>query len=1069
MSVPSSPSLASQPDDFQHQIRQIQEMSRDFSRASLSSGFSSNPEIEESSLFKLPNIRQLRASAEKYRPGARYSPDSSVFVDTSAMANAFPDFSGVFEHKSPSVRSVKTAASQPPSADLPSLELPRGNSNGQQQIRRMTPRIASVSDQNWVDTSSEAVTPDYKADSPPSPPNGNSYINRRTRPFQSSTKPQMAKNNLNKPSSSGSDKSSPPLHKLTDFGSNNSRPSSDGNGRQPSPTNDVDFDRPPTVTINGRNSRFGIGASRSRESTVNDLDKVRNKQVPLGTLDDTYLTNGTQFSLPPRPSNPEPATPRYLRGLGTTGTMTSASLSNTTTRNFTLKDGRSFVVPPAPEMSELVSGTFKNGTPVFARGSRAASRFSRPPGPGDHSLHVEELEDDGNMDERAIVLSLRLLQERVVELEHEKAQGEQKNVELKRKNSLLKTEIQELELDRQERATRDYDERLETLVSEKIELHKSVKTLEAKLDAADRKAAVAEISVKNLTNERDSAVQQLGVAYYNSVDLQNEVDALTSEKENWESAKIDELEKQVKNWETKTSTEIEELTNENRELRNKLENTSDLDHVTKENAAIRQALENYESEKVTWSRVKAELVGEIERLRHEVQAKEAALKHEQRARAVAQEVHASNKEERNVAQSKGDTTVLSFIEPDFIANLRMKLETERLLAKTGKSDENSVTRPQDNDLTGRFDVNIGDYPANASDDGATHATEASNGTNHVQSNTRRNPVDDVTANSFKSTGRNSTQRSSHSRASSYSGTIPNENEIQDSINLSRLNGENETAKSEIHSQEVSMTGDVEDSIKKIHKQLSHENLEQANKKNTLSKPARRYSDNSIPAGSKRRRGVEDVTSAFILPDITLATAPRDIETLSEAGHEACNGHAQHDAKNCTICTRVLTTDGEVKYTSTVKIPKPIPVSKRMPEPSKSYPDPTVRPAQSPAYSLATVIKMLEDELAHLRVKLQKYQAFYNAHDASMSKRQRKSIMKKIRILMETAELKADQIYNLYDVVETQASELDDLNLEETLNSIGLDVSVLSDVRPNDNSDASSSTGSESLPWEGLDE
>lgn len=109
--------------------------------------------------------------------------------------------------------------------------------------------------------------------------------------------------------------------------------------------------------------------------------------------------------------------------------------------------------------------------------------------------------------------------------------------------------------------------------------------------------------------------------------------------------------------------------------------------------------------------------------------------------------------------------------------------------------------------------------------------------------------------------------------------------------------------------------------------------------------------------------------------------------------------------------------------NTTKIPRPIPVSERMPErmpengPSGGGDDPTERPAQDPAVALAAVIKNLEDEVEDRKGELDKNENALRAQDASMGKRRRKLLVQMIESLLHEIDTKSDQIYALYDVLE----------------------------------------------------
>lgn len=215
------------------------------------------------------------------------------------------------------------------------------------------------------------------------------------------------------------------------------------------------------------------------------------------------------------------------------------------------------------------------------------------------------------------------------------------------------------------------------------------------------------------------------------------------------------------------------------------------------------------------------------------------------------------------------------------------------------------------------------------------------------------------------------------------------------------------------------------------------------------KPAsRRHSDGPAERSSSRgrRRLTNDVTSAFILPDVTfnqIAAGLTENLKLSETAQKALDSAVQHESGNCVICKQVIAPGQEHSHTTEVKkdiaIPKPVPVSERMPDTE----DATMRPSQPPSLALATVMKALEDELAHLKIELASYQAVYNKHDASLSKKQRKKLHFKCETLMRAIDAKADQIYALYDVLESQKEdgyEFTERELEDTLEKIGVDVS-----------------------------
>lgn len=233
---------------------------------------------------------------------------------------------------------------------------------------------------------------------------------------------------------------------------------------------------------------------------------------------------------------------------------------------------------------------------------------------------------------------------------------------------------------------------------------------------------------------------------------------------------------------------------------------------------------------------------------------------------------------------------------------------------------------------------------------------------------------------------------------------------------------------------------------------------------------RRHSDHSITSMSQKTKGrnLEDMTSAFILPDITLSRAElaaANPSKLPEATQRVLDGLANHDGQNCTICKNSPPHDGTCNH-DPIKVPKPVPVSERMPKPSPFNEDPTMRPSQPPAVALATVLKGLEDELSHLKIQLASYQAAYNKLDASLGKKQRKTLSERFEKTMRDIDRKSDQIYALYDVVEGQTGrDMTEREMEETLQSIGIDVP---EVTGTTNKSVGEEEDEEELPWEGIE-
>ena len=251
--------------------------------------------------------------------------------------------------------------------------------------------------------------------------------------------------------------------------------------------------------------------------------------------------------------------------------------------------------------------------------------------------------------------------------------------------------------------------------------------------------------------------------------------------------------------------------------------------------------------------------------------------------------------------------------------------------------------------------------------------------------------------------------------------------------------------------------------------------------------SRRHSEPSLLSTRSRRHGknIDNMTSAFIVPDITIRATSGKSEQVPGLPKESeiHEGLPQHKGDKCMVCKSK--TDPDSTHNHTITIPKPVPVSERVPVTGPYEEEPTVRPSQAPGLALATVIKGLEDEIVHLKVQLAKYQALYSGHDPALSKRKRKSVQTKIESLLQAIDMKSDQIYALYDVLESQKQddlEMSEEEVEITLQSIGIDPARVrlrgggetEEDEPKGKApqrrpwDLNSDDEDDDLPWEGIE-
>ncbi|KYK57537.1 hypothetical protein DCS_04548 [Drechmeria coniospora] len=167
--------------------------------------------------------------------------------------------------------------------------------------------------------------------------------------------------------------------------------------------------------------------------------------------------------------------------------------------------------------------------------------------------------------------------------------------------------------------------------------------------------------------------------------------------------------------------------------------------------------------------------------------------------------------------------------------------------------------------------------------------------------------------------------------------------------------------------------------------------------------------------------------------------------LSDDARQILDVLCKHSCQNCIVCTRITSHRGVVASSDVasgkkrVLVPRPVPVSDR----DVSAEDATVRPSQSPGHALALVIKGLEDESRHIQLELSRVQAEYNGSDKSLGRRERLKLADGIRTLLKRLEVKNDQIYSLYDVLEGQKAAGQAMSEEEievtVLNITGMTV------------------------------
>ena len=87
---------------------------------------------------------------------------------------------------------------------------------------------------------------------------------------------------------------------------------------------------------------------------------------------------------------------------------------------------QSFILPDLPNLTELVSGVFGDGTPVFSKNTPGRSRFAAPPGGGRRPNHIPIDSVPIPDEEKAIFSALQQLQDKVAQIEAERSEQDRR-------------------------------------------------------------------------------------------------------------------------------------------------------------------------------------------------------------------------------------------------------------------------------------------------------------------------------------------------------------------------------------------------------------------------------------------------------------------------------------------------------------------------------------------------------------------------------------------------------------------------------------------------------------------
>jgi hypothetical protein len=782
----------------------------------------------------------------------------------------------------------------------------------------------------------------------------------------------------------------------------------------------IDHERPATVTLQPKNTRFCVSTTQPRQKSF-----VTNKHPPNNHATEKIRANSAS---------------------------SRAQSSNATNSTPTNPTTQSFILPNVPEVS-LNAGTLMSPVPVFARGGKVQSqsmssttrRYPHEPVDG---IAIPDEEED-------IYLSLQLMKARVAKLESEKRDDKQKFVD-------LGVQLDQLRAQKQEHGKRRMDSALgsgddgsgadddryneahagifhpsplffRSLLTCHSVLSTHARSLGEQLDASIRRVSNLELHVESLTAERDSGLKELTFAERRIETLEERNDDL--EKTN--RTIKDELHKFIyvaeednRDIKDNLARKLTTVTTQAEVLNSKL---ATLDEKNKGLDEHNRLLRKQSNEHLALAKDEYIQTGRIltenQQLRMREKKYKKALNHTKRmSRELAGNVKmieshwrshivtstSSSKRQREGGEQAGETS-------------RVAKQTQRQFGQLKSAtarEQAAIVRPIRPSFNGNQDT-INEE----SHDETTNADTSRDTTIHKDPGVSNQEGDSLELSDIASDDMSVVSYVRHQLRDSRKA----KDEIL-AVEAADNEGTECTSFSVQTVPSVLAPGVLSGILKNKGAQLfedftgrisvksarSH-NIDEELTNITEGSQPRRHSDST---GQKRSRRLlqdyEDMTSAFIIPDIASNAQNSEARpALSASARQVLNGLCEHDQKNCTICVRITSIQTSVDTKQTIHVARPVPVSDRMPAAAPYEEEPTLRPSVAPGIALASVIKNLRDEIEHLRVDYSRVQTTYNRYDASMSKKYRRVLKAHLDKTLTSIDRKMDQIYFLYDVLEGQ--------------------------------------------------
>jgi hypothetical protein len=725
------------------------------------------------------------------------------------------------------------------------------------------------------------------------------------------------------------------------------------------------------------------------------------------------------------------------------------------------------MLPDLPNITELVSEVRKNGTPAPKTNPAPRSRFTSASYRPEATSHVPVTSIAVPQDEQAVFASIQTLSAKIAQLEQEKSEAQKYMQEYEEQVMDLRAQLQVAGRRPDSGLGSEEDDTTGPGHSraEKTRLSVKVKAAEERLQRSERKASVSAITVTRITKERDTLLSNLANAFNNNAelegeneelretiadllaqntDLKDQLHRLEGENEGMREEMGQSVQKESKGLRSKPSSS---RVGGNRTSQNSGETMDIAEGLTMHSATTRSKAQDKTRSQSRTERTRRASQGIEEDVEQDLASRVYELMRKQREEATEQARESRDASRQSTSQSRTRSRSAAASKRDrFVRQAPASNETQASDNSDGIDHFDETRKSQ------TFTKYAQQFEADLTQLSDIDPVDVANLRKKLEEEMRAKHDQKKTLSSTRSeadlTTRTATQQGIFRKSS-----------LKDTTSAT----EGGTGKFSL------------DELLKVNKTVRVRSPHTADE---ISHTDHQTSDSGelsfISNISRRRRpstGTEGMTSEFIIPDITIHRSKSASTTTAEC--------IQHSSTTCTSCAH---------DTTSVEIPTPVPVTARADY--GDAPDFTLRPSQSPPLALATVIKLLEDEITHLKLQREAQNRLYHLHNPALAKRARHDLRRRIDRLTARIERRCDQVYALYDVLEGQKGRgeaveggagaraagvepLDPASLEDTLQSLGIDPAELSGrtgrAAPAPLRDEGDSDEELDLPFEGFSE